>query len=40
MRDVYSDPAGSSPSHMWQIFLEIQSNFHILVAKKVGKKLQ
>ena len=33
-----------SPSHTWQLFFEIHSNFHILVAKqvaeKVAKKLQ
>ena len=28
-----------SPSHTWQLFLEIQSNFHILVAKQVAKKV-
>ena len=28
-----------SPSHTWQLFLEIQSNFHILVAKQVAKKM-
>ena len=28
-----------SPSHTWQLFLEIQSNFYILVAKQVAKKM-
>ena len=28
-----------SPSHTWQLFLEIQSNFHILVAKQMAKKV-
>ena len=26
-------------SHTWQLFLEIQSNFYILVAKQVAKKV-
>ena len=28
-----------SPSHTWQLFLEIQSNLHISVAKQVAKKV-
>ena len=32
-------PIALSPSHTWQLFLEIQSNFHILVAKQVAKKV-